>query len=484
MKPSSEGEEQFAGISSARKRRGNLAQTLDRTLEPRLSPDSPGWPKGLRAPIKVIRMQPVARFEINPTPMSASFWKPTFDEKLKNAIDHSLQEQNIVIQEILEVEPRLSRAAVVTRFVRNLLNYAGNSNLERRESAIRQILELQPALDRGAVVAKLNQIARSSLPAWVNSSYWSREIDPVLLIGVKNAYQEREAAIGRISSLYPSLPPSEIRERHAQYRSKRRNEPVTIAATIWPTDADHLLREAVALENKTEREAILRVSRQHTELRLGAIQQRTRMLQRRFTCGQQYQRFAWSEELDQRLLEASKNATLPQVVASIAAEHSRSREIVYKHCERLGIPRQPRTPVRRWDEADLQYLMDHVNHQATPKIAEALGRSYSSVMRKIQQFGLSTAVSKYSLRDLRRDLHVHHSTIVRWIAEGKLKVALKKRKVKRGHQQHIQEEDLLEFLGKYHQELNITKLEPHIRLALQDVLARDSAGGARCWADL
>ena len=96
-------------------------------------------------------------------------------------------------------------------------------------------------------------------------------------------------------------------------------------------------------------------------------------------------------------------------------------------------------------------------------------------MRKIQQFGLSTAVSKYSLRDLRRDLDVHHSTVVRRIAEGKLKVALKKRKVKRGHQQHIQKEDLLEFLEKYHQELNITKLEPHIRLAIQDVLARDSA---------
>jgi DNA-binding MurR/RpiR family transcriptional regulator len=98
--------------------------------------------------------------------------------------------------------------------------------------------------------------------------------------------------------------------------------------------------------------------------------------------------------------------------------------------------------------------MGHVNHQAPQNIAEALGRSYSSVVRKIQQLGLSTAVSKYSLRDLRRDLHVRHSTIVRWIAEGKLKVTLKKRKLKRGHQQRIREEDLVEFLAKYHQKLD------------------------------
>jgi hypothetical protein len=411
-------------------------------------------------------------------------WTPAFDEKLKNAIGNSLNEQNIVIQEILDVEPRLSRAAVVTRFVRKLLNYASNSNLERRESAIRQISELQPALDREAIVTKLNQIALANLPAWVSSSFWSREIDPVLLVGIRNANEEFEAVVGRIRSLFPTLPLFQIKQRHTHYRSKKRHARLTIEESGWPPEANHMLLEAIAIESRTEREAILCVSRQHKELRLGAIQQRMRMLQRRFTSAQQYQRFAWSEKINEQLLEASKNNNLAQVVACIATEYGRSREIVYKHCERLGIPRQPRKPVRQWSEADLQYLMDHVNHQATPKIAEALGRSYSSVVRKMQQFGLSTAVSKYSLRDLRRDLHVHHSTIVRWIGEGKLKVALKKRKVKRGHQQRIEEEDLLDFLGKYHQELNLAKIEPHMRLVIDDVLARDSAGGSSCQADV
>jgi hypothetical protein len=117
-------------------------------------------------------------------------WKPEFDRKLRNEIGKPLTEQNIVIDEIVIAEPRLSRAAVVNRFVRKLLNYASNSNLEMRESAIRQILRLQPALDRATVGIQLDQIARAGLPAWVNSNFWNREIDPLLLIG-----QNRSPAI-------------------------------------------------------------------------------------------------------------------------------------------------------------------------------------------------------------------------------------------------------------------------------------------------
>lgn len=404
-------------------------------------------------------------------------WRFALEEKLKNALGKSLEEQNIVVREIMELEPHLSRVVVVDRFVRTLLAYAINSNIDRREWAIRRISELEPAFDRRTVVAKLNQMALGSLPAWVSSSFWSREVDPILLIGIRNAHEEFEAAVDRIRSLSPTLTLSQITERYTAYRSKKRDSHFATIESMWPSDADAVLREAIAIENRTEREAILRVLRQHKELRPAAIQQRMRTLQRRFISNQQYGRFAWTEEINDRLLQASKNNDLAEVVARIASECGRSREIVYKHCERLGIPRKARKALSRWNEADLQYLMDHVNHQSTARIAEALGRSCSSVGRKIQQLGLSTAVPKYSLRDLRRDLHVRHSTIVRWIAEGKLKVALKKRKVKRGQQQHIHDEDLLEFLRTHHQELNLAKLEPHIRLVIDEALGRNSADG-------
>jgi hypothetical protein len=164
------------------------------------------------------------------------------------------------------------------------------------------------------------------------------------------------------------------------------------------------------------------------------------------------------------------------VVYFSTATNRRSRGALWSIIAPPFRPRQQRKPVKRWDAADLQYLMSHVNHQATQKIAEAWGRSYSSVVRKIQQLGLSTAVYAYSLRDLRQDLHVHHSTIVRWIAEGKLNVALKKRKVNRGQQQNIREQDLMGFLEKYHHELDRRRLEPQIRSMIEDASDRSSVG--------
>lgn len=74
--------------------------------------------------------------------VSAELWNPEFDRKLRNGIGKSVTEQNIAIEEILDAEPRLTRAAVVTRFVQNLLNHARNANLEVRESAIRQVLDV------------------------------------------------------------------------------------------------------------------------------------------------------------------------------------------------------------------------------------------------------------------------------------------------------------------------------------------------------
>jgi len=49
--------------------------------------------------------------EANGSTNGPELWSPTFDESLKN------KTKNVVIQEILDVEPRLSRDAVVARFV-------------------------------------------------------------------------------------------------------------------------------------------------------------------------------------------------------------------------------------------------------------------------------------------------------------------------------------------------------------------------------
>lgn len=56
------------------------------------------------------------------------------------------------------------------------------------------------------VVRKLNKMALASLPAWVSSTFWSRAVDPILLIVIRNAEEEFEAAVDGLG-LYGRLSP-------------------------------------------------------------------------------------------------------------------------------------------------------------------------------------------------------------------------------------------------------------------------------------
>ena len=385
-------------------------------------------------------------------PGPGGLWQSSFDEKLAAVVGKSLKVQKATVREIVNAEPRVSEVAVLARLVQKLLKHASHLSLERRESEIRQVLDLDPTLHRNEVVSKLNQLAMAGLPAWLNGEFWSREVDPILLTGLRNADQEFEAALGRIQALYPAVAPSQIRSRHAWYRSGNRNAAGIAASSRveaeWPVKADRILREALALERKTEELAIHRASQKHKDIRPEAIKRRMKILQKRLGDARQLKGFAQSSATAADSLDAS---------------------------QRSQSQRRSRKP---WDGADLQYLWDHVNHQSVPNIARALGRSCKSVSRKLEDLGERTAVSKrslgiYSLRELRSGLHVRHSTLLRWIAEGKLQVAITKRKVKRGRQQHVREEDLMRFFESNLHELDLTKIEPQsdLRLLIDEVLA-------------
>lgn len=395
-----------------------------------------------------------------PLPDSRSpVWRSTFDEKLAGVIAKSLKTQQAVIREIVTTEPRLSEAAVITRLVQKLLKHASHFSLERREATVRQVLELDSTLDRSDVVAKLNQLALVELPAWVRADFWSREIDPILLTGLKNANQEFEAVLARIQSLCPAVLPSEIRQQHVRYRSGNRKTPGIPPVAGWPDKADCMLREAVALEIKAEREAIRRALQKHREVRPQAIEKRINILRKRLFDAHRSKPSSCSTETDTEPPDLSR---------------------------KNGAPGRPSEGGRSWSGADLQYLLYHVNHQTVPNIAKALGRSCKSISRKLEDFGLSTAISKrsvgiYSLRDLRKSLHVHHSKLLRWIGEGKLQVAVTKRTVKRGRHRHVKEEGLLLFLENNLNELDLTRIEPDsdIKVLIDEILARQPADSNR-----
>lgn len=163
------------------------------------------------------------------------------------------------------------------------------------------------------------------------------------------------------------------------------------------------------------------------------------------------------------------------MVADIAAEFGRSRECVYLHCEkRLGIPRQKRQATKPWDAADIRYLLDYMGEKDPRRIANALRRSYGSVVKKIRSLGGSSTVPRYSLRDLRRELHLSHTRLARLIQQGKLKVAITRRPLRRGQQQYILEEDLLDFLEKHLEEPELTRVDvtAKIRVLVDEALIK------------
>ena len=386
---------------------------------------------------KTITPPSVIQKTAKPTPnVGCRLWQSSFDEKLAAVVGKSLTIQEAAIREIVTREPRLTEAVVTAELVHKLLKRAGHLSLERREAIIAQVLVLDPALGRGDVVTKLNQLALKSLPAWVSADFWSREIDPILLIGIENANQEFKAALARIQTLYPALLRSQIQQRHACYRSGIPRTPEMPTKADWPPKADCMLRQAVALEVKAEEEAIQRALQRRKDyaVRPDAIKKRMKILRKRFADARR----------QNRLPQGMTDSTLPD------ARSDNHRPRARKH----GKP---------WDGADLQYLLNHVKHQAVANIAKALGRSYKSVSRKLEDFGLGTAVSRdsvgiYSLRELRQGLHVRHSTLLRWIAEGKLQVAITQKPVKKGHQQHVKDEDLLRFLENHLDELDLKKI--------------------------
>lgn len=240
--------------------------------------------------------------------------------------------------------------------------------------------------------------------------------------------------------------------RHAWYRSGNRKASGVAAdaaaETEWPVTAHRILREALARERKAEEMAIHRALQKHRDIRVEAIKRRMMILQKRLADAGRAKRSLRSAGTDAGPLRAHRP------------------------------PKPTHQRGKQWDGADLQYLWDHANHQSVPNIAKALGRSCKSISRKLEDLGEKTAVSKrslgiFSLRELRKGLHVRHSTLQRWIGEGKLQVAITKRKVKRGRQQHVREEDLVKFFENNRHELNLTKIDPQsdIRVLIDEVLA-------------
>ena len=356
-------------------------------------------------------------FKENQLLSSPAIWTPHHERDLVAVADQPIAVQKEAIQRIAQSDPRLNPAQVTDHLVDFILKQARNVRLHQRELLIQRILELKPAYTRQDVVKRLNALALKSLPEWANSQFWIRHIDPILLGGIELGRQQVEDAVVKIRNLYPSVSAEAIHAHYRLYRWVDNRRPDRSVEDDWSIEAENILRDAISSEKDLLKAAIQRASREHKEIRHQAIHARLHMLRR-----------------------------------------ARERGRIERKAEAHHIQRQ-------WTGADLHYLVYHVGNESVVKIARALKRTTKSVLRKIEDLGLSAALSThalgvFSLRELRQQLHVRHATILRWIEEGELQVSLAKRKPKRGCAQHVKIADLIRFLQRNQNRLNLLAIDP------------------------
>lgn len=118
---------------------------------------------------------------------------------------------------------------------------------------------------------------------------------------------------------------------------------------------------------------------------------------------------------------------------------------------------------RAWTEMELHSLERFVGRLSTAKIAKRLHRSEGSVVNKLKRLGTSRRVREgYTMRDLEQCLGEDHHKIAQWVRDGWLhdRPQGTKRHDGNGKDIHrIREKDILAFIKRHPQEINLGKVD-------------------------
>jgi len=150
-----------------------------------------------------------------------------------------------------------------------------------------------------------------------------------------------------------------------------------------------------------------------------------------------------------------------RAIKEMARQTGFPRWYIKRQARRLGLAmHQDRRP---WSAHEFDTLDRLLGKVSAGTIAKRLGRSETSVVMKIKTLGHSRRITEgYTMRDLEDCFGEDHHKIQRWIANGWLRDRLQgtKRHDGNGHDIHrFREDDLLEFLKRHPQEINLGKVD-------------------------
>ncbi|HWO31766.1 MAG TPA: hypothetical protein VNO32_23470, partial [Candidatus Acidoferrum sp.] len=308
--------------------------------------------------------------------------------------------------------------------------------------------------------ARMEEVARTGLPRWMDQAFWVIEIDPILLSGLRNASQCQSEAVETVLHAFAQLHVGMIWDRLRRLRKQRTADlqavvPAFVVANdcndrveagggqadssataqffgmvpqsgidrrFWRTEVDPILLGGIRTANRLERETVDRVLRKFSELRIGTIWARLRRLQeQRKENGHAGPPFRWTDELDERLIHIHEEAGLSAAVSRVQSLTGWPRKAILRRAHKLGLPTRPLGARRRWTMVEYRFVIESLNHMSVREIAEQIERSEKAVWDMVGQRGIPARFQDgYTMRELAEKLHVRRLSVQKWVEAGLL----------------------------------------------------------------
>src|SRR5690349_158045 len=98
-----------------------------------------------------------------------------------------------------------------------------------QDEVVQRIRSVWPKLSISWLGARMEEVARTGLPRWMDQTFWAAQVDPILTSGLRNASQCQFEAVEMIVQAFPQLDVGMIRDR---VRNLRKQRPKDLQAVI------------------------------------------------------------------------------------------------------------------------------------------------------------------------------------------------------------------------------------------------------------
>jgi hypothetical protein len=329
-----------------------------------------------------------------------------------------------------------------------------------KDEVVERVRSVWPRLSSSWLGARMEEVARTGLPRWMDQTFWTAEVDPILLAGIQQAGNCKREAVDMVVRTLPQLQVNMIWDRLRRLQKQRTedlravmpgftaasgcNPPPTLAdgeadssaaaqavrmpppsridGKFWRTEVDPILLSGIRNANRLERATVDKVLRRFSELRIGTIWARLRRLQeQQRDSGHAGPPFRWTGELDDRLIRIHEEAGLSAAVSSVQSLTGWPRKAILRRAHKLGLPTRTLGTRRPWTMVEFRFAIESLNHMSVREIAEELGRSEKAVWDMVGQRGIPARFQDgYTMRELAEKLHVRRLRVQKWVEAGLL----------------------------------------------------------------